>query len=63
MSWRMEGMDYYCLYQVLLKGKRSTQKEIDGVCIIQLFIAWIGSVSSIYFLRHIGEVGYVHTGP
>ena len=30
---------------VLLKGKRST--EIDGVCIIEVFIAWVGSVSSI----------------
>ena len=30
---------------VLLKGKCST--EIDGVCVIQVFIAWEGSASSI----------------
>ena len=32
------------------KGKRSTQKEIDGVCVIQVFIAWVGPVSSIYVI-------------
>ena len=31
---------------VLLRGKRTTQKERDGVCIVQVFIAWVGSVSS-----------------
>ena len=34
-------------YSVLFKRKRSTQMEIDGVCIIQVFIVWVGSVSSI----------------
>ena len=29
------------------EGERNTQKEIDGACIIQVFIAWVGSVSSI----------------
>ena len=33
---------------MLLEGKRST--EIDGVCIIQVFIAWVGSVSSIWVI-------------
>ena len=29
----------------MLKEKRGT--EIDGVCIIEVFIAWVGSVSTI----------------
>ena len=39
---------------VLLNGKRSTRKEIDLICIIQvfcIFIAWVGSISSIQGLR------------
>ena len=31
----------------MLKGKRSTQKEIDGFVSSRYFIAWMGSVSSI----------------
>ena len=31
----------------MLKGKRRILEEIDGVCIIQEFIAWVGFVSSI----------------
>ena len=37
----------------MLKGKRSTQMEKSGVCIIQVVIAWVGSVSSIYYTWYV----------
>ena len=38
------------LFTVMLNGKRSTQKEIDGVCTIQVLYRLGASVSSIYVI-------------
>ena len=45
MSWRIPGRRYGLLY--CSKESVTLGKEIDGVCVIQVFIAWVGSVPSL----------------